>query len=385
MIKFVTGDFFDYEANIRINTVNCVGVMGAGVALLFKKKFPDMFKEYYKACKIGEIMPGKPHVWSQYDMFSDLTIINFPTKLDWRNPSEYEYIEKGLSWLRNYLKDKKEATVTLPALGCGHGGLDWEKVKGMIINYLGDLEVKILVFEPNSSTRINFDSENEDLLKNNNIQVLLPSNVLYPHKLVGRSATEIFYKGNVNLLNEKSIALFANTKSEIREKEALNKLINELPKDRFVFYLGFGNSVEIDLVKEVLQKGYKVVIFIPFGIFKLKVRNDLQSIWDYNNLLVLSITKPDQDWKRYESINMLKFRLKIANVMLINSLNVDNISRYGKDIMEANNQVFYINYWKNDINFYNTLKAQKIGINPVTLKPNISPILKSIDEIKDVQ
>ncbi|PKP18134.1 MAG: hypothetical protein CVU05_14185, partial [Bacteroidetes bacterium HGW-Bacteroidetes-21] len=137
MLKFVTGDFFDYKADLRINTVNCVGVMGAGVALLFKNKYPDMFKEYQKACQNNEVQPGKPHVWQDNDMFSKTTIINFPTKVHWKNPSEYEYIEKGLKWLKVYLSDKENSTLTLPALGCGHGGLDWERVKSMIKNYLG--------------------------------------------------------------------------------------------------------------------------------------------------------------------------------------------------------------------------------------------------------
>ena len=132
MLKYVKGDFFDYEADIRINTVNCVGVMGAGVALLFKNKYPEMFKDYSNACLKGEVKVGEPHVWVEDDMFSKLTIINLPTKIHWRNPSKYEYIEKGLEWLKNYLLDKENSTITVPALGCGHGGLDWAIIKDMI-------------------------------------------------------------------------------------------------------------------------------------------------------------------------------------------------------------------------------------------------------------
>ena len=81
-----------------------------------------MFIEYQKACQNKEVQPGKPHVWQDNDIFSKTTIINFPTKVHWKNPSEYEYIEKGLIWLKNYLSDKGNSTLTLPALGCGHGG-----------------------------------------------------------------------------------------------------------------------------------------------------------------------------------------------------------------------------------------------------------------------
>lgn len=150
MLKFVTGDFFDYKADIRINTVNCVGVMGTGVALAFKNKFPKMYKEYRSLCKRQKIDPSHPHVWRE----KDLIIINLPTKIDWRNPSEYSYIEENLVWLRNYLLKKEDLVITLPALGCGHGKLSWKKVKEMIEDYLDDLSVEILVFPPSSSKRI---------------------------------------------------------------------------------------------------------------------------------------------------------------------------------------------------------------------------------------
>ena len=154
MLEFVKGDFFDFDADIRVNTVNCVGVMGAGVALAFKNKYPEMFKEYVRQCKEKEIAPGKPSVWKQGDMFSKgLEIINFPTKNHWRNPSEYEYVENGLIWLSKYLEDKQGLTITLPALGCGHGGLDWRRVKRLIIKYLEGKSNRILVFEPEASKK----------------------------------------------------------------------------------------------------------------------------------------------------------------------------------------------------------------------------------------
>ena len=80
MIQYKTGDFFDYDADIRVNTVNCVGVMGAGVALEFKTRYPDMFKAYVEVCKKHEIEPGKPYLWEEYDLFSRCIIINLPTK-----------------------------------------------------------------------------------------------------------------------------------------------------------------------------------------------------------------------------------------------------------------------------------------------------------------
>ncbi len=153
MLKFTTGNIFSIPAHVRINTVNCVGVMGIGIALQFKERYPKMFKAYKKECKNKNIQPGKPYVWSYYHLCHEYIIINFPTKDHWRNPSKYEYIESGLVWLRKYLKDRGEVKVTLPALGCGHGGLDWTKVKLLIMKYLKGLDANIYVFEPSDSRK----------------------------------------------------------------------------------------------------------------------------------------------------------------------------------------------------------------------------------------
>lgn len=139
---------FETSADIRVNTVNCVGVMGAGVALAFKTRFPEMFKEYKRACEAGEIRPGKLHVWKS---LTGDWIINFPTKRHWRDKSRYKDIEDGLVALHDYLKDKGRIRIVLPALGCGHGGLDWGKVSVLIEERLKDLEAEIIVFEPGDS------------------------------------------------------------------------------------------------------------------------------------------------------------------------------------------------------------------------------------------
>lgn len=381
MIKFVTGDFFEYDADIRINTVNCVGVMGAGVALLFKNKYPDMFNEYLKACQNKEVQPGKPHVWQDNDIFSKTTIINFPTKVHWKNPSEYEYIEKGLIWLKNYLSDKGNSTLTLPALGCGHGGLDWERVKGMINNYLSGVRTNILVFEPSSSTNTKVSEEIQKELEEENIFRLLPNGNNYPTKLIGRSAQEIYYKGNIELVNTKNVAIVVNSKPEEREKNALQKFIEEFPHNEFTFLLGFSNSYEIDIVKNILEKGFKVIITIPYGLLKLKVRKDLEELWDYQNIVLLSTTKQDQAWKSYESVNSLKFRLKLANATLINSLDFEKFIKFEKDIKLPDNKLFYVTYWNNQIDFFTRLTAKKLGVNPDTKRANTLPIMDSLKEV----
>ena len=381
MIKFVKGNFFDFNADIMINTVNCVGVMGAGAALQFKTNFPNMYKNYALACKKGEVKIGKGHIWKKDDMFKPLTIINFPTKNHWRNPSEYEFIEKGLDWLTKILENHNGSIVTLPALGCGHGGLDWNIVKDLIVKYLSKLDCTILVFEPSSSTNVEVSEEIKKLLIENSVHKVLPNDNLYPNKIKGRSSKEIFYKGNLDLLSKKNISLIVTSKPEDREKKALLSFIEELPNKDFVFLLGFSNSYEIDIVKFILERGFKIILILPYGILNLKIRKDLEAIWDIKNILTASISKPKEIWKAYESINALKFRLKISDILLINSLHFDKLKKFEKDFKSLNSKKYYLNYWNNYIDFYAKISANRIGLNPTTKKPNTTKVLEYLKEL----
>lgn len=145
MIEFTFGNMFDGKYDVMVNTVNCVGVMGKGVALEFKGRFPDMFLAYKEACAKGEVVPGKLHVW---ECWYSGTIVNLPTKRHWRDPSRYEDIDAGLVALKEYLSTRGAVTVALPPPGCGNGGLDWKVVKEMVTKHLRDLDAKITVFEP---------------------------------------------------------------------------------------------------------------------------------------------------------------------------------------------------------------------------------------------
>ena len=147
-LHFTTGNMFDVPADIRINTVNCVGVMGAGVALAFKRLHPLMFSEYQRKCSAGLIRPGQLHIWQTPD---GERIVNFPTKRHWRDNSRYEDIEAGLIALRAFLLHQGPAHVTLPALGCGHGRLNWKVVAAMIAKHLQGLQARITVFQPSDS------------------------------------------------------------------------------------------------------------------------------------------------------------------------------------------------------------------------------------------
>jgi O-acetyl-ADP-ribose deacetylase (regulator of RNase III) len=150
MIIYKVGNIIDSEAEALVNTVNTVGVMGKGVALQFKRAFPLNYKNYIKSCKNNTFDIGNLLIFKENNLKGEKIIINFPTKKDWRKPSEYEYIEKGLEKLREYIIEAKIHSIALPPLGSGNGGLDWGKVKQIINRYLEDLDCDIVVFEPNN-------------------------------------------------------------------------------------------------------------------------------------------------------------------------------------------------------------------------------------------
>jgi O-acetyl-ADP-ribose deacetylase (regulator of RNase III) len=380
MIEFVQGDFFDFEASIRVNTVNCVGVMGAGVALLFKDRYPDMFLDYKRACERNEVKPGYPHVWQSVDLFDKFTIINLPTKIHWRNPSEYQYIEDGLIWLEQYLKENDDAIVTLPALGCGLGGLEWKKVRALIEKYLNHLECKILVFEPGGADLRNEFDPLDDELKGLDIHRILPNDEHYPFNMRGKTATELYYKGNITLLHERIITILLNPSPTERELVSICKILEDLPLKSSVFVLGYNYRSEINLAREIISKGFKVILIIPYGIKNFKIPIAIESIWDYSNILIISSAEPNSKWSKYEGSKSFKLRLRMSKIMIINSMDLENIEKYKDVITQANNMIFYINYWDDDLPIFKVLSARKIGLNIITRKPNISSLLDAIND-----
>src|SRR5690349_4931832 len=123
MIEFVQGNLFDSRCDAWVNTVNCVGVMGKGIALEFKKQFPEMFESYQIACNAGIVKTGKMYVVSR--LFHPRWIINFPTKQHWKNPSHIGWIETGLQDLVRIIEKEGIESIAIPALGCSNGGLEW--------------------------------------------------------------------------------------------------------------------------------------------------------------------------------------------------------------------------------------------------------------------
>jgi O-acetyl-ADP-ribose deacetylase (regulator of RNase III) len=149
MIRYTTGNIMDSSAEALVNTVNTVGVMGKGIALQFKQAFPHNFNVYKQACVNGQLTTGKILAVKDSELLlGERLIINFPTKQHWKTPSRYEYVESGLIALVAYLKINPVKSLAMPALGCGNGGLEWQKVKLLIEQHLAGLDMAIWIYEP---------------------------------------------------------------------------------------------------------------------------------------------------------------------------------------------------------------------------------------------
>lgn len=149
MITYTTGNLLEANVDALVNTVNTVGVMGKGIALMFKEAYRDNFKSYEAACKSKRIEVGHVFVTRNPTLLGPTWIVNFPTKKHWRHPSKMDWIVAGLKDLRQFILDKEIQSIAVPPLGSGNGGLEWHAVKKEIQKALGDLpNTQVFVYEP---------------------------------------------------------------------------------------------------------------------------------------------------------------------------------------------------------------------------------------------
>lgn len=149
MIELTQGDILNADTEALVNTVNCVGIMGRGIALQFKKAFPENFQAYEAACKVGQVQPGKMFVYDLNRLYNPRFIINFPTKRHWRNNSRMEDIQAGLTDLIQVVQRYHIQSIAIPPLGCGLGGLRWDDVKPLITEAFQSVpDATVFLFEP---------------------------------------------------------------------------------------------------------------------------------------------------------------------------------------------------------------------------------------------
>jgi len=170
MITFTQGNLLEAKAEALVNTVNTVGVMGKGIAMMFKERFVQNFRLYSSACKAHEVHTGKMFVTETNELDGPRWIINFPTKQHWRGNSRMEWIVEGLQDLRQLLIEKNIKSVAIPPLGAGNGGLSWPSVRTQIELILSDLDTEIVVFEPTDKYH--------NVAKHSGIETLSPARAL---------------------------------------------------------------------------------------------------------------------------------------------------------------------------------------------------------------
>lgn len=149
MIETTSGDILTADAEALVNTVNCVGIMGRGIALQFRKAFPDNFKAYEAVCQRGELQPGKMFIFETGNLTNPRYVINFPTKRHWKGKSQLADIESGLTALVSEIRRLGIRSIAIPPLGCGQGGLDWSDVRPRIERAMAAVpDVRVLLFGP---------------------------------------------------------------------------------------------------------------------------------------------------------------------------------------------------------------------------------------------
>jgi O-acetyl-ADP-ribose deacetylase (regulator of RNase III)/uncharacterized protein YwgA len=147
-VRILEGDLLKSDMHALVNTVNTVGIMGKGVALAFKKRYPDMYLDYVKRCDRGEVRLGEPYVYRA----SDHVIVNFPTKQHWRSVSRLSDIEAGLDYLERHYKEWQIKSLAVPPLGCGNGQLEWRVVGPILFRHLKRLDIPVELYAPHGST-----------------------------------------------------------------------------------------------------------------------------------------------------------------------------------------------------------------------------------------
>jgi O-acetyl-ADP-ribose deacetylase (regulator of RNase III) len=145
MIQVNTGDLFESNMQTLVNAVNCVGVMGKGIALEFKKRFPDMYNDYVDRCKAKQVHLGEPYL---YHRLHHPWIINFPTKNHWRFVSHLTDIVNGLHYLEQHYQKWGITSLAIPALGCGNGQLEWRVVGPILYRYLSQFNIPVELYAP---------------------------------------------------------------------------------------------------------------------------------------------------------------------------------------------------------------------------------------------
>jgi O-acetyl-ADP-ribose deacetylase (regulator of RNase III) len=368
MIEFTKGNMFARPVDARVNTVNCVGVMGAGVALAFKKRYPDMFREYQLECMANRVVPGRLHVWKGRD---GEWVINLPTKRDWQDPSRYEDIASGLEALRSYLSGQGAISVALPALGCGHGGLDWSRVSAMIKEALSGLDAHIFVYEPADSRNAGRLAQEQPTPEEiRELERLGFSYASFSQRLdKAELPSAISAKGDPSLLARQWIALLPSKEPSEREFEALNAIARQMTssKQSAPIALVHATRATEHVAKIFLEHHIAVILILPFGPLTRKSVANIPPSEQDTPFLIASIAGPNETWSRAALGRSMEMLRQGASSVLLSDptpvwLNEKAIKSW------AERPVFYLHYGHQPDSVRRVLS--KVDAHPITRRAN---------------
>lgn len=268
MMKYIHGNLFDSQAEVIVNAVNTVGVMGKGIALDFKEKYPSNMAAYKQACTDGVVQIGKVFPVSVTESNSVVWVVNFPTKMHWKGKSDIEWIKAGLVDLKRFIKSYNIKSIAIPPLGAGHGGLSWSEVKKCIENELSSLtDVVIEIYEP--------------LVKKNN------DPVIYMSTICSVLAERMHLANNIPLsFRELELCFyiwrkFTNSKIDINGEYVAYRDGQKIPS--YLMDVAMRGQIFIsddDYIKPILTKSI---------IFKIERKSDLLSKSDLSAIEKLSL------------------------------------------------------------------------------------------------
>lgn len=284
MIIYKVGDIFESSAKALVNTVNCEGFMGKGLAYQFKKRYPNMFNNYKQCCDRGELTVGQVH-WYNED---NKIIINFPTKNKWRGKSKIEYVDTGLDALAKVIIENNIDSIAIPPLGSGNGGLNWIEVKKLIEEKLKALSshINIEIYEP--SNNINSNKDKEPMLSERELALMKIKLSLEGKKLTQSTLNYIacimdIYadKKIFNFKSKDGLPVDLNLKAEVKLINDFQKYHNVNTEEAYKILYGKLTSTKCDKMLKIIDKATAKSASL---INSFSNKNDIEGI-----ALVLSI------------------------------------------------------------------------------------------------
>lgn len=323
------GNLLDEQVDALVNTINCVGVMGKGIALQFKMMFPQNYAEYKKACERNEVKIGKMFITERGRLFSPHYIINFPTKEHWKEKSKIEYIECGLHDLIENIKKLKIKSIAVPPLGSGSGGLKWSDVKSLILEKIAEVEdLSVIIYEPSNSPRpeeIKIRTKKPKMTFGRAALIFL----LKSYREIGYGVTQLEIQKLMYFLQESGEPLRLNFEKAKYGPYAnnLNHVLQAIEKH---FIKGYGDRTY-----------HSQIYLLPDGIKKSNL------YWEEYPHKLLNFEKVKKLIEGFETPYGLELLATVHWVMMREEImDTDKIHKYIQDWTPRKKQLFNINHIK---------------------------------------